>query len=487
MNSKNARVRFVGVTMFAIICSLSVYPVMSQELPLTYHPSTDVYDGWRLGVQAYTFNRFTFFEAVDKTASLGLDWIEAYPGQRLSKDYPDARFDNAMSQELREAVKTKLREAGVRLVNYGVVSLPNDEAESRKVFEFARDMGIETIVSEPEEEALVMIDKLCQEYKIKMAIHNHPKPSHYWSPDVVLAAIEDRSEWIGANADTGHWMRSGVNPLEAIKKLEGRILSIHFKDLNEFGTLEAHDVIWGTGKGNFTELLAELHRQDYKGVFSIEYEYNWENSLPEIRPSVAFFNKVASSLNPSGWKDLFAADLSNAIFREGAWTFEDGILARQGGGNIYTKDKYGDFILDLEYMVSEDANSGVLLRVGDVRSYVQTSIEVQIHETTDGSRLGMCGAIYDCLAPSQDVAKKAGEWNHFTITCRDNMINVALNGVPIIDMDLNRWSEPRMNPDGTPNKFRKALKDFDRIGAVGLQDHGKPLWFRNLKIKELQK
>ncbi|MFC1555910.1 DUF1080 domain-containing protein, partial [candidate division KSB1 bacterium] len=195
---------------------------------------------------------------------------------------------------------------------------------------------------------------------------------------------------------------------------------------------------------------------------------------------------VGASMNPSGWHDLFAQDLSNCELRESEnkWRFEEGVLNR-GRGNIYTKEQYGDFILDLEYMVSEDANSGVLLRVGDIRNYVQTCIEVQIHETTDGGKYGSCGSIYDCMGPSKNVAKKAGEWNHYTITCKDNKIYVVLNGEQIIDIDLDKWTEPRMNPDGTKNKFTTALKDLPRNGALGLQDHGSPLWFRNLKIREI--
>ena len=90
------------------------------------------------------------------------------------------------------------------------------------------------------------------------------------------------------------------------------------------------------------------------------------------------------------------------------------------------------------------------------------------------------------MPPSENVAKKAGEWNHFTITCRANGIYLVHNGVQIIDMDLNLWTEPRQNPDGTPNKFRTAIMNMPREGHIGLQDHGQPVWFRNLKIRELQ-
>ncbi|MBN2311160.1 MAG: sugar phosphate isomerase/epimerase [Candidatus Hydrogenedentes bacterium] len=251
--------------------------------------------GWHLGCQAYSFKRFTFYEAVDKVASLGLHYIEAYPGQTLSAERPDVKFGPNMGAEVEQEVLAKLKAAGVQLVNYGVTGLMNDEAQCREVFEFAKRMGIETICSEPPEDAFDTIEPLCEEYGINVAIHNHPAPSRYWNPDKVLEVCAGRSERIGACADTGHWMRSGINPLEALKKLEGRIISFHFKDLNQMDK-DAHDVPWGTGQADVQALLTEIRRQGIEAVFSVEYEHNWENSLPEIAESVVYFDKVAAQL-----------------------------------------------------------------------------------------------------------------------------------------------------------------------------------------------
>ena len=189
-----------------------------------------------------------------------------------------------------------------------------------------------------------------------------------------------------------------------------------------------------------------------------------------------------------GWRDLFAKDLSNCIYKPGSWVMKDGVLTRNGGGNIWTKEKYGDFILDLEFKVAKGSNSGVFLRGDRVedKDWWQRTIEVQIHDTTDGSKYGACGAIYDCLAPSKNMVKKTGEWNRYTITCKANKIYVVLNGEQIIDMDLNLWTEAHRNPDGTQNKFSTAYKDMPRTGHIGLQDHGDPVWFRNIKIKTLE-
>jgi len=449
---------------------------------------TDAYDGWHLGVQAWSFNRFTFFEAVDKSASLGLDWIEAYPGQRLFKD-SDEMLIHTMSAETKEKVLEKLKDSGIRLVNYGVVELSNNEKKCREVFDFAKDMGITTIVSEPPENAFDMLDKLAQEYKINIAIHNHPKPSHYWDPNTVLKVCEGRSNYIGACCDTGHWMRSGIDPLEAVRKLKGRIKSLHLKDLNEFGNGAAYDVPWGTGIANIKAILDELHKQQFKGVFSIEYEHNWMESLPEIALCVEYFNKTAWKINPSGFADLFGKDLSNAIYPKDVWFFKDGILTASEDEFIWSKEQYKNFILDLEFKIDQGANSGVFLRCSDRVNWINTGIEVQVLDSygkASPDRLD-CGAIYDCLAPSENTVRQAGQWNHYRILCRDNKISIVLNSRKIIDMNLDQWTQAHKNPDGSENKFNIAYKDLPRTGHMGLQGlhQGKPVYYRNIKFKSL--
>jgi sugar phosphate isomerase/epimerase len=243
--------------------------------------------GWRLGCQAWTFNRFTFYEAMDKTAELGLHYIEAYPNQKLSADRPDDKVGPQLSAEVRKEVKKRLADKGLKLVNFGV------GPSNKEAFEFAKDMGLETLVSEPPFEAFDELDKLCEEYKINVALHNHPKPSRYWSPDIVLKACKDHSKRIGACCDTGHWMRSDIKPVDALKQLEGRVISFHVKDLNEYG-MKAHDVPWGTGRGDLKGLLAEVKRQGIKPVFSMEYEYKF--TMPELAECVAYFDKVVQDL-----------------------------------------------------------------------------------------------------------------------------------------------------------------------------------------------
>ena len=451
------------------------------------HPVTDAYEGWHLAIQAWTFNHFTFTEAVEKAASLGINWIEAYPGEQIRPGVKDVTMGPGLSPDERSSLRQMLSDAGVRLVNFGVVDLGKDEASCREVFDFAREMGIETIVAEPPETMLDLVDRLCNEYRIKVALHNHPKPSPYWNPQRILEVCRGRSAWIGSCSDIGHWIRSGVEPIEAIRKLGSRVLTIHFKDLNEFGNPEAHDVVWGTGVANVEAILRELDRQKYRGVFSIEYEYHWDNSLPEVRACAEAFNAIAHTLNPSGWHSLIAGDLSNCNFKPGSWVMKDGVLSAEGGDDIWTKERYGDFVLDLEFRLARETNSGVFLRTGDVHAWLHTAIEVQVLDSYGKKEVSRedCGAIFDCLAPSANAVKPPGEWNHCTITCRGSMITVVLNGRRIVAMDLDRWTEAHKNPDGTPNKFNTAYRDMPRVGNIGLQYHGHPVWFRNIKILTL--
>ena len=213
-----------------------------------------------------------------------------FPGQAMSKDQPVAKVDPDMPLSTIAKIKNKLDNSGVRAIGFGVVTLGKDEAENRKIFDFAKAMGITTITSEPPQDALEGIDKLANEYQINVAIHNHPKPSRYWDADTLLEAVKGRSNRIGACADTGHWVRSGLDPLVCLKKLEGRILWSHFKDLNTKAP-DPHDVPWGTGVCDAKALLDELVRQGFNGGLMIEYEHNWENSMPEIAKCIEFFNK----------------------------------------------------------------------------------------------------------------------------------------------------------------------------------------------------
>jgi sugar phosphate isomerase/epimerase len=228
--------------------------------------------GLRLGVQAYTFREMSLYETIDTLKYLGIQYVELYPGQRLSKDN-NKPVNHDMAPELTSELLQKLRDSNVKAVNYGVVPLVKDEAQSRKVFEWAKKMGLETIVSEPspDKETFDTIEKLCEEYQINCAIHEHAYPNAWWYPQRILEITKGRAtKRIGACADTGHWYRSGLIASECVEKLKGKVISLHLKDLNK----NKQDVVWGTGVINAKEVMAEVmrHKYTHKPIFSIEFE-----------------------------------------------------------------------------------------------------------------------------------------------------------------------------------------------------------------------
>ncbi len=256
--------------------------------------------GLALGCQAYTFNRFTVFEAIEKTAQAGGRVIEFYPGQRLGGEFGDnARLDQNSPEDVLAKVKEQLTKFDVVPVAFGVVGLSRDEAGNRKVFTFAKALGISTITSEPNAEALDVIEKLVKEYDIRVAIHNHPKqdrnPNYrVWDPKYVLSIVKDRDPRIGACADTGHWARSGIKPLDGLRTLRGRVLSLHLKDVDVLGPA-AKDVPYGTGVADMTALLDELRRQKVDGPVSIEYERGGEGPTWDVAQCVGFVRGWAAT------------------------------------------------------------------------------------------------------------------------------------------------------------------------------------------------
>lgn len=247
--------------------------------------------GFYVGCQAWTWNNFTVFEAIEKTAQAGGKVIEFYPGQRLSPEEPNVQWHHGASPETIQKVKEKLAQHGIRAVNYGVVGISRNETEARKVFEFAKTMGMRAVTTESVD-ALDTLEKLVKEYDIMVAIHNHPRqmnnPNYrVWDPNYVLSLVQNRDPRIGACADTGHWARSGLNPVECLRILKGRIISSHLKDLNAMGP-GAHDVAFGTGVCDIPAILEELKRQGFEGNISVEYEHQMDRSMPMVAQCIGF-------------------------------------------------------------------------------------------------------------------------------------------------------------------------------------------------------
>lgn len=248
---------------------------------------------WKIGVQMWTFRLFSFTDALNKVDSAGVKNIEAFWGQKLGGTMK-GEFGAKMSPETRAQLKQLLASKGISITAMGVIA-PETNAEWLQAFELAKDFGLSYITCEPRKDQWNYVDSLGGAFGIKLAIHDHPKPSHYWSPDSVLEASNGHPN-IGALADIGHWARNGLDPVDCLKKLEGKVYGLHFKDVITFGQVDAADTVVGKGVIKYPAIFQELKRQKFKGMLSIEHESNWAHNLPDVIEIVKFYNDQVAQL-----------------------------------------------------------------------------------------------------------------------------------------------------------------------------------------------
>jgi len=194
------------------------------------------------------------------------------------------------------------------------------------------------------------------------------------------------------------------------------------------------------------------------------------------------------------WEPLFDKELSNAIYPEGVWTCEDGVLTASEDQCIFTKKEYDNFVLDLEFKTADGTNSGVIVYCSDYKDWIPNSVEIQIaddfsEEWSKADKTWQCAAIFGHLAASESRVKEPGEWNKMTVTCKGKNISVKLNGKVVTEMDMSLWTNAKKNPNGTdiPSWLSTPFAELATKGKIGLQGKhaGAPIWFRNVKIKEL--
>ncbi len=197
---------------------------------------------------------------------------------------------------------------------------------------------------------------------------------------------------------------------------------------------------------------------------------------------------------PSGWSELFSADLADADDPAGVWMFEDDVLTASEDQAIWTEKDYENFVLDLEFKTAPGTNSGVILYCSDTGNWIPNSIEVQIaddfaDEWAKAPPTWHCGAIFGHLAPAKSMVRPAGEWNRMTITCDGPLVSVVLNGETVTEMDMRLWTSAETNPDGSeiPSWLSRPVAGLETRGRIGLQGKhaGAPIYFRNLRTRPL--
>jgi sugar phosphate isomerase/epimerase len=253
------------VALAAAAVGTGAFPLSAAGKP------ADPYRGFKMGIQSYSLRGFKVHEALSISKKLGLTYWESFPAHIAVGSVPKYIAEQ----------KAMLAGAGVKLMAFGVVGFDANETKAREVFEFAKAIGIESISADPKKgdaATFKLLDKLVEEYGVAIAIHNHGPKASYNRIDDVVNAVKDHHPRIGACVDTGHFLRSRENPVEALERLKGRVFGVHLKDVKDATVFK----IVGEGDLDVLGCLKELQKQNYQYCLALEYEEHPENPVPDL-------------------------------------------------------------------------------------------------------------------------------------------------------------------------------------------------------------
>ncbi|MFI5186016.1 MAG: sugar phosphate isomerase/epimerase family protein [Chitinophagales bacterium] len=254
-------------------------------------PSKD----WKFGVALWTFHTVSFSGSLDKVDSAGLKYIEPNTFSKTGIEPNDSSISKLSPAGINK-LKSMIEQKGLICETLYIVGDSTLQSWIKQ-FEIAKQFGVKYVTTEPPLSMWDSIDSLAGAFGIKVAIHEHWNgSSHYWNPDITLMALKGHSNF-GVCADLGHWPKSGIDPLDAVKKLAGHILVIHLKDIAAYNDPLLKDVPVGTGVVKFPEIFAELKKQNFKGYIYIERDAEDQPSnLPSVIRTVKYYNEQISKL-----------------------------------------------------------------------------------------------------------------------------------------------------------------------------------------------
>ncbi len=254
----------------------------SGESDNPYHP-------FKMGLQSYSLRGYTrdghpdVSKALAVTKDLGLHYWESYT----------AHVPMSADAEKLSGQKRMLAAADVTVIGYGVVPLTKDVNANRKIFEFAKAMGLKYLSASPEPGSFDILDRLVEEYDVAVGIHNHgPEDRHYAKIEAIAAAIKDHHPKIGCCVDTGHFLRSREDPVHAVEVFGKRVYGVHLKDVKDAKTF----TILGQGDLRTADLLKALAANKYDYCLAIEYEEKPEDPSDDIKACLAQVRKVLAEV-----------------------------------------------------------------------------------------------------------------------------------------------------------------------------------------------
>jgi len=239
----------------------------------------------RLGVASYSMRELSLDQALEGAKTLGV----------TSMSFKDVHLPRTDPPETTRALAAKIRAAGITIAGGGTITLPNNPAQIKKDFEYAKQAGFPLIFISPDPAALDTIEQMVKTYDIRVAIHNHGPEDKWWPrPQDAYAAIKSRDRRMGLCIDVGHTTRTGTNPAQACRECRDRLYDMHVKDLK---SMENHsDTEVGRGIINFPELFKALLEIGYQGQVGLEYEINAKNPIAGMIESMAYLRGVLAAL-----------------------------------------------------------------------------------------------------------------------------------------------------------------------------------------------
>lgn len=244
---------------------------MRRQAKNPYHP-------FQVGLQSYSLRNFGFEQSLKMTRELELEWVEAFP-MHLPYFAPREQW---------QETRAMIGRMQTQVVAYGVVSFGNDENSARAVFEFAKAMGIRVITADPGPGSFRYLARLCEEFRIPIAIHNHGPNTRYDTIRSVEEAIRGQPEWIGACIDTGHYLRSREDPVEAVRRFGKRVYAVHLKDVKN------HTQFTLLGKGDLDTVgfLRALKQVSFRHCLALEYEENPKDPMLDIQACLQYLKEA---------------------------------------------------------------------------------------------------------------------------------------------------------------------------------------------------
>ena len=263
---KNIHGLFLLATTIFAACNNNTQSSTNSDSTTT--SSVDPAKDWKFGVALWTFHDVNFPQSLDRVDSAGLVYIEPNTFHSAGPEFKDSTIGHLSLAGI-DKLKSLIEQKGLKVESLYVVG-DSTIASWKKQFDIAKEFGVQFVTTEPPLNMWNSIDSLAGAYGIKVAIHEHWKGfSHYWDTDTTLMALKDHPNFFVC-ADLGHWPKSGIDPLDAVKKLSGHIIAIHLKDIAAYNDPALKDVVVGTGVVKFPEIFAELKKQNFNGHIYIE-------------------------------------------------------------------------------------------------------------------------------------------------------------------------------------------------------------------------